>query len=210
MGALEITFNCKKFGKAIREKRSHENLSYRDLSEILGVPHPTLYRLEKYEIKNLEIKNLLAICRWLRRPPETFFGGLPDSLRVRKHYPTYVNAGKPAPSGDEVEYRDVCQDLMPNQNEYFTVKAKGDSMTEAQIYDEDLLIVRVSGTAEPGDIVIASINGEYCVKKLERKGDSVILRSANPDYPDILVKKEDEFSVRGVVTHTIHRPRKGR
>jgi DNA polymerase V len=53
--------------------------------------------------------------------------------------------------------------------------------------------------------VIAAINGEYCVKKLEMKRNSVILRSANPDFPDIRVKRSDDFSIRGVVVHSIHR-----
>jgi len=210
MDTLEITLNSEKFGGAIREKRLQEGLSYRLLAAILGIPHPTLYRLENNDISNLEIKNLLAICCWLRMPPEGFFSGVPGSLRAHKHYLTHVNAGLPAPADDEVEYRGLYEDLIPNQNEYFTVTARGDSMIGAQIYDEDLLIVKASETADPGDIVIAIINGEYCVKRFERKGASVILRSANPAYDDIPIKKDDDFSVRGVVTHSIHRYQKGR
>jgi DNA polymerase V len=202
---LEIALNRKKFGKAVKEKREREGLSLRDLEGVVGVSPPTLSRIENGEISSPEIEHLLALCQWLRRPLESFFSGLLASLRVRIHYPTYVNAGLPAPAGDEFVYRDLCEDLMPDQDEYFTVNAKGDSMTGAQIYDGDLLIAKVSETANQGDIVIAAINGEYCVKRLEIKRDSVILRSANPDFPDIRVKRSDDFSIRGVVVHSIHR-----
>jgi len=136
---------------------------------------------------------------------EGFFSGLAASLRVRIHYPTYVNAGLPAPAAGEFEHRDLCEELMPDKDEYFTVNAKGSSMTGAQIYDGDLLIAKASETANSGDIVIAALNGEYCVKRLEMKRDSVILRSANPDFHDIRVKRGDDFSIRGVVVHSIHR-----
>jgi DNA polymerase V len=202
---LEIALNRKKFGKAVKEKRERESLSLRDLEGVVGVSPPTLSRIENGEISSPEIEHLLALCQWLRRPLESFFGGLPASLRVRAHYPTYVNAGLPAPAADEFEHRDLCEDLMPDQDGYFTVNAKGSSMTGAQIYDGDLLIAKVSETANSGDIVIAAINGEYCVKRLEMKRDSVILRSANPDFPDIRVKRGDDFSIRGVVVHSIHR-----
>jgi DNA polymerase V len=201
----EIALNRKKFGKAVKAKREREGLSLRDLEGVVGVSPPTLSRIENGEISSPDIKHLLALCQWLRRPLESFFSGLPASLRVRIHYQTYVNAGLPAPAADESEYRDLCEDLMPDQDGYFTVHAKGDSMTGAQIYDGDLLIARVSETANPGDIVIAAINGEYCVKRLEMKKGSVILRSANPDFPDIRVKNSDDFGIRGVVVHSIHR-----
>ncbi len=202
---LEIALNRKKFGKAVKERRLREDLSLRELEGVVGVSPPTLSRIENADINSPETEHLLALCLWMHRPPESFFSGVPAPLRVRKHYQTYVNAGFPAPSSDEFEYRDLCEYLMPDQDGYFTVTAKGDSMIDARIHDGDLLIAKLSETASPGDIVIAVINDEYCVKRYEPKKDSVILRSANPDFDDIAVKKGDEFSIRGVVVHSIHR-----
>ncbi len=205
---VEISLNRAELGNAVRAQRLSEELSLRELAKQVGVSYPTLCRIERGEIKSPEVEHLLALCRWLRRPPESFFDGIPASLRVRKHYSTTVNAGLPAPTEGNIEYSDLCEDLMPDQDAYFTVRAKGDSMIEARIYDDDLLVVKASETAHPGEIVIAVINDEYCVKRFETKGGSLILRSANPKYADIIVKEGDEFRIRGIVTHAIHRYQK--
>jgi len=53
--------------------------------------------------------------------------------------------------------------------------------------------------------VIAIINEEYCVKRLELKKSSFILRSANPDFDDIIVKRTDSLEILGVVAHSVNR-----
>src|SRR5262245_40799343 len=124
----QITLNRKKLSRAIRERRVKVGYTLRDLEGVVGVSYPTLCRIERCEIANPEVGHLLAICQWLRRPPESFYDGVLVPLRTRIHYKTSVNAGDPAPTFDELEARDLCEDLMPDQDEYFTVTAKGDSM----------------------------------------------------------------------------------
>ncbi|MDP3426970.1 MAG: S24 family peptidase, partial [Humidesulfovibrio sp.] len=63
--------------------------------------------------------------------------------------------------------------------------------------------------AQSGKIVIASVNGELTVKRLERKGQRLLLVPANPDYPSLDVSDSlnsgDGFEVWGVVTCVIHK-----
>jgi DNA polymerase V len=177
------------------------------LGPIVGISSPTLSRFENCKIGNPETDHLLSICDWLGEPPESFYKGAPASVRARKHYLTYVNAGLPVPASDDFEYRDLSEEMMPDQDEYFTVTAKGDSMIGAQIYDGDLLIAKVSETANSGDIVIADIDGEYCVKIYDRRGDSITLRSANPEYDPRTIKEGALFRILGIVLHSIHRQR---
>ena len=98
---------------------------------------------------------------------------------------------------------------MPDQDDYFTVTVNGDSMIDAQIYHDDLLIARRSLEPKSGDIVIADIDGEYCVKIFEQREGAILLCSANPDpdpkYAPIRVKKGIPFRIIGVVTHSVHR-----
>jgi repressor LexA len=59
----------------------------------------------------------------------------------------------------------------------------GDSMVEAGILDGDIVIIQRADTAENGDIVVALIDDdEVTLKRLRRKGATVALEAANPQY----------------------------
>lgn len=67
--------------------------------------------------------------------------------------------------------------------EHYALEVAGDSMVEAGIRDGDTILIRRSDTADNGDIVVALIDDqEATLKRLRRKGHSVALEAANPDY----------------------------
>ena len=68
------------------------------------------------------------------------------------------------------------------------------------IHAGDVLVVDRSRTAHHGNIVIALINGEYTVKRLSIRNNSITLRPENPDYTPIRLSEQDELIVWGVVT----------
>ncbi len=76
-------------------------------------------------------------------------------------------------------------------------------MTGAGINPSDILVVDRSIKHRSGQIVIASINDELCVKRLRIKEGCAWLDSENPDYDPFEVEPVDEFEVWGVVTATI-------
>lgn len=79
-----------------------------------------------------------------------------------------VQCGFPSPAADYVEQRiDLNELLVAHPSSTYFVKAAGDSMIEAGISDGDLLVVDSSRTAEHGDIVIAAVEGEFTVKRLQ-------------------------------------------
>jgi DNA polymerase V len=54
-------------------------------------------------------------------------------------------------------------------------------------------------------MVLAWVDGGFTVKFLHpHPGGGCLLRAANPDYPDLVVREDDEARVWGVVTHVIH------
>ena len=59
---------------------------------------------------------------------------------------------------------------------------------------------------ETGKVVVASLDGEFTVKRLgvDRDGKGWLL-SENPEYPAIPVSAESDFSILGVVTFCLHR-----
>ncbi len=80
----------------------------------------------------------------------------------------------------------------------FALRVRGDSMTGAGILDGDRLIVRRVDDATPGQIVVASIDGETTVKRYLVRRRKPVLHAENPAYPDILPKPGQEWRIEGL------------
>jgi DNA polymerase V len=86
----------------------------------------------------------------------------------------------------------------------YLVRAHGESMIGAGIFDGDILIVSRAVEAKPGDIVIAAINGDTFVKRFTRQSDQqVVLLSENIKYAPRYIMEGDELMVWGVVKSSI-------
>ena len=104
----------------------------------------------------------------------------------------------------EAEERlDLNRYLVKHPASTFYVRVSGDSMTGAGINTGDILVVDRSIKHRSGHIVIASINGELCVKRLRIKDGCAWLYPENPAYTPYEVEPVDEFEVWGVVTAII-------
>jgi DNA polymerase V len=114
-----------------------------------------------------------------------------------------VPAGFPSPADDHIEGRlDLNEHLVSRPAATFFVRASGESMRDAGIYDGDLLIIDRSVTPQPDDIVIAILDGELTVKRLKKVGGQWHLAAENKDYPSIPIG-EGDCAFWGVVTHSI-------
>lgn len=114
-----------------------------------------------------------------------------------------VPAGFPSPADDYIEGRlSLDQHLIQHRDATFFVRAKGNSMVGAGIFDGDLLVVDRSLNASSGDIVIAVLDAELTVKRLIQRDGMVILKPENPEFQDIVLKDGQELQVWGVVTST--------
>ena len=80
----------------------------------------------------------------------------------------------------------------------YLLRVKGDSMRDDGILDGDLIAVHRSAVAEDGQIVVARIDGEITVKRLQRKRDRILLLPRNPDYAPIEVPPDAEFAIEGL------------
>jgi DNA polymerase V len=116
-----------------------------------------------------------------------------------------VPAGFPSPADDFLETAlDLNQHLIQHPAATFFVRTSGDSMIQAGIHNNDILVVDRSLEAKSGSIVIAVVNGELTVKRLHIKGENMILKPENPNYPDLAITEEMAFQIWGVVTSVIH------
>jgi len=116
-----------------------------------------------------------------------------------------VAAGFPSPADDYVEKSlDLNELLIQKPAATFFVRAEGESMLGAGIHPNDILVVDRSIEPVSGKIVICALNGELTVKRLIRKNNQWLLKSENPDYPNIPLHEDLDMVIWGVVTSVIH------
>ena len=121
-------------------------------------------------------------------------------------YSNTVSAGFPSPADDHVERRlDLNEHLIHNFETTFFLRVKGDSMIDAHIMEDDLLVVDRSLNPKHKDIVIAVLHGEITVKRLIRTEGKLALKPENSAYPLISIKDPDDLMIWGVVTNVIHK-----
>ncbi|MBI5325958.1 MAG: hypothetical protein HZB41_11920 [Ignavibacteriae bacterium] len=86
----------------------------------------------------------------------------------------------------------------------FLIRVKGDSMINAGISSGDIVLVNRSENAESGDIIMASLNEHYVIKRLQKtNGSGIALLPENPEYQKIKIKPNDNFEICGIVKTVI-------
>jgi DNA polymerase V len=100
---------------------------------------------------------------------------------------------------------DLNEQLIRNKPSTFFMRVSGDAMIGAGIFHGDVVIVDRSLKAANGKVVIASLNGEMLIRRLERSFNKIRLVPETARLAPIDVDISGaEFSVWGVVTFVIH------
>lgn len=128
-----------------------------------------------------------------------------SSKLVRPLFMSSVTAGFPTPAEDYIEKElDLNKHLVKRPSSTFYVRVAGDSMINERIFPNDLLIVDRAAASESGDVVVALVNGEFCVKLMKVEEGRVWLVPANDAYPAVEITGEMEFEVWGRVMSSVH------
>lgn len=113
-------------------------------------------------------------------------------------------AGFPSPAADfQVDRVDLQERLELDRPYVFMARISGMSMTGVGIDDGDLIVINRKLTPRHGQIVVALIDNELTCKTLYQHDGILKLVAAHPDYPDILPRDGQEWTVWGVVTSCI-------
>ena len=119
-----------------------------------------------------------------------------------------VAAGSPILAEESIDdYCDIPRDLFSPRADYL-LAVKGTSMIDVGIYEDDLLAVHKTDQARNGDIVVARVDDEVTVKRLEtsRGKHKVTLIAENPDFDPIVVDLRDRaFAIEGISVGIIRR-----
>jgi repressor LexA len=95
-------------------------------------------------------------------------------------------------------------DLLGN-GDHFALEVKGDSMIQAGILDGDVVLIKKTDVADSGDIVVALIdNEEATLKRLRKRGNSIALEAANPNY-ETRIFGPDRVQIQGKLVAMIRR-----
>ena len=116
-----------------------------------------------------------------------------------------VVAGFPSPAEQYLEPPlDLNEFLIKRPAATYFVRVEGDSMIGAGIHEGDLLVVDRSLRPYNGDVIIASVNGDFTVKTYRKDKDSIRLGPSNDTYPTITIKSGQQLDYFGKVTTCIH------
>ena len=133
---------------------------------------------------------------------------LPEFLSQQelKLFSSQIPAGFPSPAEDFLEKRlDLNEYLIKNKSATFLIKVYGDSMMNAGIFDGDMLVIDRSVQPSSGKIILGVLNGEFTVKRMEKRRNKLFLVPENKKFDAIEITNAMDFKIWGVVTFAIHK-----
>lgn len=109
-----------------------------------------------------------------------------------------VQAGMPTLAlSDKHDTLSIDDYLIEHPSKTMLITVKGDSMIDAGIVPDDVVIVEKRSVANVGDIVVAIVDNEFTLKTLGREKGQFVLYPANKAYPTI--RPQGELEIFGVV-----------
>lgn len=110
-----------------------------------------------------------------------------------------VAAGSPILAAENIESQYAVDAELFRPRADYLLRVVGLSMRDAGILDGDLIAVHRSPSADDGRIVVARLDDEVTVKRLQHRNGRVRLLPANPDFQPIEVDPEREaFAIEGL------------
>ena len=130
-------------------------------------------------------------------------GPRPELLEI----PVLGRVAAGAPIGPDLDLHDT---LLLDRGTFsrvpdYLLRVRGDSMIEDGILDGDLVGVLRNPNAHDGQIVVARLDGEVTIKRLQRSADTFTLLPRNPAYAPILVRPDQDFAIEGVFCGLVRR-----
>jgi repressor LexA len=192
------------FGDRLFRLRKENNLTMEELANAIKNKYTdakiTKSIISRYE-NNIHKPSNFAIVEYIAE----FFGVTTDYLMCRtdnkyskdikyKQIPILgtIACGIPALAQEDIKGYEY---VLPNSNVDFCLRAKGDSMINARIFEDDLVYIKQQSMVENGEIAAVLIDDEATLKRIYIIEGTIILRAENPTYKDIIITKKDKKEV---------------
>lgn len=138
----------------------------------------------------------------IRRMPPSAQPGLPlaasDDDTLSLPVLGRVAAGAPIGTDLDADHRLVLDRNLFRPAPSYLLRVQGDSMRDDGILDGDLIAVHPTPQARHGQVVVARIDEEITVKRLELRPQGPRLLPSNPDYAPIEVGPDQDFAIEGL------------
>lgn len=184
-------------GQRIKEKRELLNMSQEELATKVGYKsRSSINKIEK-DGRGLPQDKITLIAKALNTTP-SYLMGWEDDISIdyekygiqpitTKKLPLLgeIACGEPVYANEDREsYIEIGTDI----NADFCLKAKGDSMINARIYDGDIVFIKKQSIVENGEIAAVVIDDEATLKRIEylKEKNIIMLKPENPTYNTII------------------------
>lgn len=203
---------AKLIGSRIKSRRLQLDITQEELGNILSLNKSSIKRYESGEVKKIKIPVLQAIAKaldvdpsWLALKTDEMghFETIPQDVLSssliplqKVHYIPVIGriaCGTPILAQENVVDRILLPDHIKAD---FALQAQGDSMTGAQIDDQDYVYIRSQPEVENGEIAAVLIGEEATLKKVYREDDKLTLLPANPKHDPIMFVKSELKQVK--------------
>ena len=198
-----------KFGKILKKLREDRNVSAIKFSEDLSIHRGTLSNWETGR-RTPDSQTLLKIAEYFSVTVDYLLGNTDtktnDNVKISDLQEVntdkmvkipvlgVIKAGMPMFAEDNIiDYEYVHQEELMQEENYFYLQVKGDSMINARIYEGDRVRIKKQNFLEKdGDIMAVRVNGdEATLKRVYRQENGLVLQSENPNYPPMFFPVSD-------------------
>lgn len=195
-------------GERIKKRRQELNLSVEDVAKVLNKNRATVYRYESDEIENMPTSVLEPLSKILNTTPAYLMGwedensdpilenipGIITPVKLKK-IPILgtIACGNPILAEENYDGYFMIDENLPYSD--FVLRAKGDSMIDANIHEGDLVFFRKQNDVDNGTIAAVLIEDEATLKRVNKSNDTSILQPCNTNYNPIIINKSDNKKV---------------
>ncbi|OME59455.1 MULTISPECIES: helix-turn-helix domain-containing protein [Paenibacillus] len=171
------------------------NLTRMGLSKGSGVPYMTIVNFYEKGTENVKLSTLRKLADYFHVTLDYLVDDTIEESSLSNNNGEIINLpiyGRICCGNGEIAYEEI-EGYEPtpkewlNGGEYFYLRAKGDSMTGARIYEGDLLLIRAQPDVENGEIAAVLIGDEAVLKRVYKNGEQLVLQAENNNFPPVFV-----------------------
>ena len=187
----------------LKEMRRARGLTLDALAELVGTSKQTIQRYETGKISNIPPDKVERLAAALGTTPAEIMGwgdfsGVRGVMPIRvKPLPMLgrIACGVPIYAEEEHESFVITDGGIDAD---FCLRASGDSMVGARIYDGDIVFIRAQDTVDNGEIAAVIINDEATLKRVYYYPEEgkLVLSPENPRYAPLVYLRSELNSIK--------------
>ncbi|HAH04876.1 TPA: hypothetical protein DCL28_04975 [Candidatus Komeilibacteria bacterium] len=175
--------------------------SYMEIADHFGISSPATVH---QHVKALEDKGYLKSEKHQKRALEpVILASYRDAFSIDLPLVGLITAGEPIEAIEDRETMAVPSDFVPNIENSYILKVKGQSMIDEGIWDGDYVIIERNHSPKNGDVVVALLDNAYAtLKKFYREKNRIRLQPANSSMKPVYSK---DPLIQGIVRAVIRK-----